>query len=812
MLIPLTAALAGLVGVLAYTDWCAQQQFARVSAGGESGPVSGPPGDMPAPPTTASWALMLGIGVLASVFVVLDHAERALRREFTARKQATRQLEEQLAFQQRLMDTIPNPVYFKDAQRVYRGCNTAFERIVGLRRDQIVGHTAAVTAAPATAAEAERRDRELLDNPGVQVYEAPTEVKGGRVHCAQFNKATYLDADGNVGGIVGVILDVTEHRQIQSALAQRLRYEEGISAFSQAVLGPSPGDVKLEQCLRHLLHATECSRVNLFENIEDDELGLCMRLAHSARAPGVSNLHDLPELRHQPYQPAFRWLYESLSAGLSAIGDREELPEEGRAALQRHGVRTALTLPVNVRGAWYGFVSFDEADRPRSWSQEEVKLLRTAAQIVGVFLERSLTDRELRQAKEQAEAAARAKSEFLANMSHEIRTPMTAILGFAENLLEPEMPEVDRIDAARTIHRNGQHLLRIINDILDLSKIDTGKLQIEHATCAPTQLLLEVAELMHNRALAKGLQLCLECVGPTPVQVRSDPTRLRQILLNLTGNAIKFTSHGEIRLRVGLATPWDADRPRVCFEVSDTGIGISPEQARHLFKPFTQADSSTTRRFGGTGLGLAISKRLAEMLGGDLTFSSVPGEGSTFRVTVETGPLHEVPLVESLDAATEVAETCPPPPAESGWTSAGEITLEGYRILLAEDGPDNQRLIRCVLERAGATVELAQHGQEAVDLVRAHHFGRRQDDTFEPFDVVLMDMQMPVLDGYAATAQLRMEGFVGPIIALTAHAMAGDRDKCLAVGCDDYTTKPIHRNELIALLHRHVRRAVPATA
>ena len=402
----------------------------------------------------------------------------------------------------------------------------------------------------------------------------------------------------------------------------------------------------------------------------------------------------------------------------------------------------------------------------------------------------------LKQAGVAAEAANRAKSEFLANMSHEIRTPMTAILGFADVLLG-RVEEPDDVEAVATIKRNGEHLLEIINDILDLSKIEAGKLEVEQVACSPVELVADVASLMRVRAEAKNIALKTDYVGSIPQSIRTDPTRLRQILVNLLGNAIKFTEVGQVRLVTRLLAGDDVP-PRMQFEVIDTGVGMTEEQLARLFQPFTQGDSSTTRKFGGTGLGLTISKRLAVILGGSIAVSSTSGKGSTFSVTVATGPLDGVPM---LDRPTEAALAS----RQSVRAAVQSRAKLDCRILLAEDGPDNQRLISFILEKNGAEVVIAENGRVAVEQALAHLPGRgqRYDGEQEPFDVILMDMQMPLTDGYEATRQLRGAGYKGPIIALTAHAMKDDRRKCLEAGCDDYLAKPIDREELLALVARH---------
>ena len=405
---------------------------------------------------------------------------------------------------------------------------------------------------------------------------------------------------------------------------------------------------------------------------------------------------------------------------------------------------------------------------------------------------------DLERSRAAAEAANRAKSEFLANMSHEIRTPMTAILGFAENLLDVDQTKSQREKCVHTIQRNGNNLLAIINNILDLSKIEACKMTVECRDCQPCRIIAEVSSLMRVRAGAKGVSLNIEYVGAIPDTIQSDPTRLRQILINLIGNAIKFTEVGDVRLITRFVD--DADNPCLQFDVIDTGRGMTEEQKAKLFQPFMQADNSTTRQFGGTGLGLTISKRFAEMLGGDITVVATErGAGSTFRAAVATGPLDGVKMLDDPMLATFVADA----DADNAVAVARALRsdIQGCRILLAEDSPDIQRLIAFFLKKAGADVTVVDNGKFALDAALAAR------DEGNPFDVILMDIQMPVMDGYEAVGQLRRKGYTGSIIALTANAMAGDRQKCINAGCDDYATKPIDRKKLIATIEAHLHTA-----
>ncbi len=399
-------------------------------------------------------------------------------------------------------------------------------------------------------------------------------------------------------------------------------------------------------------------------------------------------------------------------------------------------------------------------------------------------------EQDARTAREAAESANRTKSSFLANMSHEIRTPMTSILGFSERLLEEDLAESERFDAIATIRRNGEHLTQLVSDILDLSKIEAGKLSFDPVPTSLAGILTDLREATASRAEAKGLEFAVELVGLAPETVRTDPLRLEQVLFNLVGNAIKFTERGRVLLRVEYAAPSSgAGSGKLTFHVEDSGIGMDQRTIARLFRPFAQGDSSTTRRYGGTGLGLSICSHLVAGLGGEIRVTSEVGHGSVFSFDVDAGPLLG-PLVEPGTAIVQ----------ESSVERTCVVDLRGMRILLAEDGEDNRRLLRHFLSSAGASVSLANDGEEAVHFALAAHAHERS------FDVVLMDMQMPRVDGYAAARRLRAAGYTHPIVALTANAMASDRERCLAAGCDDYCAKPVRR----AVFLEKVARWLPA--
>lgn len=432
---------------------------------------------------------------------------------------------------------------------------------------------------------------------------------------------------------------------------------------------------------------------------------------------------------------------------------------------------------------------------PRTLRQEST--MRLFSDRAAGELERFDIEARALQARCEAEAANLAKSEFLANMSHEIRTPMTAILGYAELLLGElaggQSIEESR-DALQAICRNSDHLLAIINDILDMSKIEAGKMTVEQLPTDPVRLIDEVLSLIHSQALGKGLKLDLRVLSKIPRTILTDPIRLRQILFNLIGNAVKFTEMGQVVIELECKQGADSC---LAFRVKDSGIGLTAQQLEVVsrFGAFSQADSSMTRRFGGTGLGLRISNAFVQMLGGRMLVESNYGQGSTFTV--------ELPLDENCDFVEPELSGAPrmkqmekriTKPIQNNSASAKK--LKGIRILLAEDGPDNQRLISFLLKKAGAEVTVVENGQEAIEQIER---ARASDHAY---DIVLMDMQMPVLDGYAATRQLRENQISTPIIALTAHAMSGDREKCMAAGCSDYATKPIDRQKIYSIIEQ----------
>jgi signal transduction histidine kinase/CheY-like chemotaxis protein len=400
----------------------------------------------------------------------------------------------------------------------------------------------------------------------------------------------------------------------------------------------------------------------------------------------------------------------------------------------------------------------------------------------------------LDQARKKAEEANRAKSEFLANMSHEIRTPLTAMVGYAELLTRPRRAAGDQEAWMKGLRRGSDHLLALVNDILDLSKIEAGKMQVSLAPQSPLQIARQVVQLMRPQAKEKMLYLSLEMAGSLPRSIATDEVRLRQILVNLVGNAVKFTDTGGITIKMRMRKQ-TKESARLEISVKDTGIGISEEQLSDIFSPFTQASEQLHE---GTGLGLDISVRMAELLDGQLSVQSTPGKGSVFTLGLNVGPTVNLDMVEP----SELAKT-PDPSLAANNSAEMDLCFDGRRFLVVDDGRDNQRILRFLLEEAGAQVDVAEDGKQALDAVACSE---------SAYDLILMDVQMPIMDGYEATAELRRRGFHSPIIAITAYALARDLKRCLAAGCNDFVTKPLVPGQLMRILQRWMGEKVPSPA
>ncbi|MBC7742796.1 MAG: CHASE domain-containing protein [Bdellovibrionaceae bacterium] len=457
----------------------------------------------------------------------------------------------------------------------------------------------------------------------------------------------------------------------------------------------------------------------------------------------------------------------------------------------RHAEPWELTFPLRGKnGEWRWFLTravplTDSSRKIVQWFGTNTDItteIKTQQELLRRTAELESLQSELLKAAEQANEASKLKSAFLANMSHEIRTPLGAMIGFADLLRDPGLTQTEKANYVDVLTRNGENLAVIINDILDLSKVEAGHLSLEFTDISPSQIAEEVVSLLRVKAKEKDLIFEYNAEDSSPEMIVADSGRLKQILINLVGNAIKFTQFGSVKIRsYGCHT--ENGRKAICYDISDTGIGIPASQIEKVFLMFVQGDGSMTRRFGGTGLGLALSKSLAIEMGGDVSITKTQeGVGTTFKVMIADQPDKKTDgnKIEKIVRKSELL---------------GDQLLKGLHILVVDDAPDNQQLIWRYLTKQGAIVESVDNGL----------LGYRAAITGD-FDLVLMDIQMPLMDGYTATQKLRENGYLKPIIALTAHAMSEVRKKSLNVGYTDHLTKPINRNELISTIVRYTKK------
>lgn len=709
--------------------------------------------------------------------------------EKVEQSEANQKLRESQIFLDSIIQNIPNMIFVKDASHLrFVRLNKAGEEILGVKSQHLIGKTDYDLFSREQADFFTATDRKVLSEGGlVEVDEEPVLTPEGTKYL-KTTKIPIVNSAGEPQYLLGISEDISKKKEmelqrLELIRAQAARVEAEKTSVRLKHLAEASTALNESLDIQSMLRSfaktctTSMYRVCLIDLLNEhsemiDRVSACM---HSENV-GFSRA-SVSDLYHgSGFQDTEPRVYESLSSDqMMELIKCKEIEEEVRSI--ESGVVTII--PLIYQGVNFGALTlissqaeYEENPLDLSFGEDLARRASLAIQNAKLY--------------SRAHEASRAKSSFLANISHEVRTPLGAILGFAELALEGRNLSVDQREHISTIVKNGQQLLHIVDEILDLSKVESDKVKIENIVFSLPRLMEEIYALFKMKIEAKGLSFHFEMPDDTPTLLVGDPTRIRQILVNLIGNAVKFTERGVVSLSVLFSGgAEDSDRGYLTFTITDTGVGISPGQAAKLFQPFAQADDSTSRVFGGTGLGLFLSRKLALLMGGDVVLEeSTPQIGSRFRVTVEAALASEMVL-------TSVSETHE---SSTGLYSLSEkLGSSPKRILVVDDSPDNRALIKGLLKQEALSIDLAGNGFQGVESALSRHY-----------DLVLMDIQMPEMDGFEALRALRERGYRGAVVALTAHAMKGDREKCLDQGFDDYLCKPISRKSLCECLSKNI--------
>jgi len=581
-----------------------------------------------------------------------------------------------------------------------------------------------------------------------------------------------FDNDGNLKMVIGYGLDITRIKKAQQQLEQNEKLLQGVNSASHIMLSQEDFTIAIDNILTVLLDATSADRVNIWENGVTDYGWICMSQRFS-RFKGVEEMMiNEPTLQNLSYQKVgFERWYEYLVEGKSIKGCIQNFPDIEKVVMEQYGIKSTLIVPIFSDNHLWGMIGFDDCTENREWTMYEENILSNAAISIGSYITKKRIEQDLIEAKQKAEEATLAKSRFLSTMSHEIRTPMNAVIGYTYLLMQ-ENPKAYQLEYLKPLQFSANHLLALINDILDFSKIEAGKIEFEFIEFDLRETVDSIMKIFALKAGEKKINLDLILPNNLPDLVIGDVVRVDQILTNLISNAVKFTNSGGVTIELENKNESD-NKVDILFKVKDTGIGISDDKLDNIFESFTQANSSTTRKYGGTGLGLAISKKLIELMGGGISVSSIVNEGTTFSFNIEFGK-SKSPRIKKYYAED---------------TGIRFESLKGIKVLIVEDNPVNSVLAEKFLKKWDIETDTAENGAVAVERVQE-----------EEFDLILMDLQMPEMNGYEAALTIR--GLSGsyyknvPIVALSAEITAEIKKEVHMYGMNDSITKPFNPSEL----------------